>query len=338
MTEWSNVTPPPEPARDRFERPMIIPVGGGKPVPYTRCTTYVGCLEDTYNLSLWQKQMVAVGLALRSDLLLRAASLGTPPPKDADAQVIKAWKKRMNEVTDAATEAAQASASARVGTSLHAICEAIDRGQDVGPIPEQYRQHIENYQTATEQFTAVHIEQFTVNDDLQVGGTPDRVLTVPGSDRLVIGDIKTGTVDYGTGKMAMQLSVYAHSQLYDPMTGDRTPLGDVDLDHGIIIALDAFTGECRLIDIDLSAGWQAVQLAGQVRAWRKRKDLTRPYVLPTPAAEIRQLDPDMSLVKAIRTAHTETELVELWLAAGDRWDSAHTELATKRKAELRAAV
>lgn len=339
MTEWSNITPPPEIPRDRWDRPLVTPPGGGKPQPYTRCTTYVGCLEDTYNLSMWQKRMVAMGMSQRPDLVLSVSSLGRPPAKGTDAE--RTWKKRMDAVTNAATEAAQASAAATIGTSLHALCEQLDRGQDIGPVPEQYQIHLDNYREATAEFTALHIEQFTVNDDLKIGGTPDRVLQIPGQDQLVIGDIKTGTVAYGVGKMAMQLAVYAHSQLYDPATGRRSPLGDVDLEHGLIIALDAATGSCELLDIDLAAGWEAVQLATQVRDWRKRKGLTRPHgpvpirpiegpLLPEP----RELDPDVSLVKAIRAATSPDELVALWQAAGDRWDTAHTDLAARRKAEL----
>lgn len=340
MTEWTEVTPPPQPdpPRDRWGRPRIIPPGGGKLRSYTRCTTYVGCLEDTFNLSMWQKRMVAVGMAQRPDLQLRAASLGLQPDK-ADESVFKKWKRSLDEVTDAATEAAQASASATIGTSLHALTEIMDRGLQLGVVPEQYRPHLDAYQEKTGDFTAVHIERFTVNDDLEIGGTPDRVLSVPGRDKLIIGDIKTGTVEFGVGKMAMQLAVYAHSVIYDPDTGTRTAIGDVDLEHGMIIALSAETGRCELIDIDLAAGWEAVKLATKVRAWRARKDLTRPWdenVLPlNPGpAPTRQLDPDVSLVKAINQALSPAELVALWHAAGDRWEPAHTELAARRKAEL----
>jgi hypothetical protein len=41
-------------ARDHYGRPLITPLGGGKPVGYTRTTTYVSALEDTYNLEQWK--------------------------------------------------------------------------------------------------------------------------------------------------------------------------------------------------------------------------------------------------------------------------------------------
>ena len=42
--------------RDRWGRPLITPPRGGKPVPYTRCTTYVDVLESTWNLMAWKQR------------------------------------------------------------------------------------------------------------------------------------------------------------------------------------------------------------------------------------------------------------------------------------------
>lgn len=39
--------------RDRFGRPMVMPPSGkGKRIPYRRCTTFVGCLDDMNGLLL----------------------------------------------------------------------------------------------------------------------------------------------------------------------------------------------------------------------------------------------------------------------------------------------
>ena len=37
--------------RDHWNRPLVVPPGGGNPVPYTRCTTFIDPLEDQYNLT-----------------------------------------------------------------------------------------------------------------------------------------------------------------------------------------------------------------------------------------------------------------------------------------------
>jgi hypothetical protein len=334
-----------EPPRDNWKRPLIIRPDREKRVAYTRCTTYVDCLEDRFKLSQWERRMDAVGLARRPDLVLRVASLGEQPSR-AQLDNRRVWDSRMNEICDQAKEAAQASARATIGTSLHALAETIDRGLDPGPVPEQYRPHLDLYREKTQDFTALHIERFTVQDDLWVGGTPDRIVKT-GNGRAIIADIKTGEFTFGQSKAAMQLAVYAHSQFYDPQTGQRSPLPEVDLEHGLIIALNAETGTCELLDIDIAAGWEAVQLATQVRQWRARRNLTQPWqgayslteqldlsIRQATAGKVRALNPDTSLVKAIQQASTQAELVALWRAAGDRWLPRHTELAAARKQAL----
>lgn len=326
--------------RDRWSRPLIVPLDGGKPVAYTRCTTYVGCLEDTFNLTAWGKRMVAAGLGQRSDLALRASSLGLEPD---DYEASRPWKRQMDDLCEQALQAAGGSAKATIGTALHALTERMDRGEDVGAVPDSYVPHLRAYNATTAAFEHLHIERFTVNDELKIGGTPDRVLRIPGYDKPIIGDLKTGNVEFGIGKMAMQLSVYANSVAYNP-DGTREPLGDVDLERGLIIALDAKTAECRLIWVDIAAGWEAVQLATQVRAWRARKDLARPY---EPLAQINDTEGNAyylsptafaSLPMAIAAAESQERLYELWRMAGTSWTPEMTDLAAHRKAELEVAT
>jgi hypothetical protein len=306
--------------RDRYQRPLVVPPGGGKPIPYTRCTTYVGVLEDTYNLGLWQQRMLATGLASRPDLLLAVASTD---PGD---------KKALDRVCSDAREAAAANAAATTGTALHALTERIDRGQPLGAIPGAYQADLHAYERATAYLTWTHIEAFTVHDDLKIGGTPDRVALIDG--RAVIADVKTGRIDYGAGKIAMQLAVYAHSLAYDHHTGERTPLGDhVDVERAIVIHLPAGEGRCDLVEVDITAGWQAVQLATQVRAWRARKDLTRTITPPASAVDPTPL-PEFDLDDAIATAPTGDALRALWAANAHRWGDAHTALARARMAVL----
>lgn len=355
------LAPIPEIPRDRFGRPMIVPPNGGRPVAYTRCTTYVGALEDTYNLGAWQQRMVAAGLAARPDLHLRAASLGAPPPKGAtpaEQAAEKRWKAAMNEVADAAREAAAASAAATIGTSLHALTEAMDRGQTLGAVPEQWRKHLDNYARATQKLTAVGIERFLVEDGLKIGGTADRIVRIDGHDGLLIADVKTGSIEYGAGKIAMQLAVYAHSLAYDPASGARQPVEGLRTDRGVIIRLDAATGNCELHWADLTAGWDAVQLATQVRAWRARKnllvpaaDLAGPDALPAavpepaldapfaPAVPVLS-DAAQAVMVAIEHAKTVDDLVGLWTVADARglWSDAMTVAAKARMNVLQATA
>jgi hypothetical protein len=255
MTTNLSVTPRPEIARDRWDRPLVIPPEGGSALPYTRCTTFVGSIEDTYNLSRWQQRMVAVGLSQRPDLVLAAAAHRT----DRD---------KLNGIVEDAMEAAAAHAGATTGTALHAMAETYDRGEDVGVVPAAYQADLDAYVEATADFTATHIEQFTVHDPWRIGGTPDRVVNFNG--QRYIADIKTGDIKWGYLKMAAQLAVYARSKTYDVATGARGMHG-ADLQRGIIIHLPAGTGTCDLYWIDLVQGWECVKLCRQVRGMRSMK-------------------------------------------------------------------
>ena len=161
--------------RDRWGRPMVYPPGGKKPVPYTRCTTYVGVLEDTYNLSRWQQRMVALGLADRPDLMLAVAA-----HRDE--------RDKLNEICGSALDAAKAGAAATTGTALHALTEKVDRDLPLGVIPEAYIADLEQYRETTAPLTVKAIEQFRVLDSLKIGGTTDRVVEYLG--RYYIADVK----------------------------------------------------------------------------------------------------------------------------------------------------
>ena len=131
----------------------------------------------------------------------------------------------------------------------------------------------------------LHVEQFTVLDELKIGGTPDRVVEYDG--QRYIADVKTGSIEYGAGAIAMQLAVYAHSRLYNLRTGERTPL-DVHQDRAVVIHLPAGTGTCTLHWVDITAGWEAVQHATWVRAWRARRNLIAPTDTPAAVSNLAQ--------------------------------------------------
>lgn len=283
--------------RDRFGRPLVLPPGGGKPTAYTRATTLASTLDDTFGLTQWEKRMVATGLSQRPDLLL-AVSANTDPSDEKQ-------KTELTALTDQAKEAAKASAASTTGTALHALAERIDRGEELGTVPGSADADLAAYREATACLNHVLIEQFLVNDELRVGGTPDRFSYLAGDDGLLrAADIKTGQISYSAGKIAMQLAIYAHCRCYDPATGDRWPLpGTVDQQWGIVIHLPAGQAECRLYWVDLARGWDAVQLATQVRSWRRAKGLLQPLA----SAEAESAAND-SAAMAIQTAGTIDEL------------------------------
>lgn len=307
-------TPGPEIARDRYGRPIIKPLSGGKPVSYTRCTTFAGMLEDTFNLSRWQMRMTALGLVDRPDLQLAVAA-----HRDD--------KSRLNDLCGEALEAAQAHAAATIGTALHGLTEQHDRGtlEDLTKVPAAYRADIEAYIAATAPLEVVQIETFGVLDDLKIAGTWDRIVKVGG--RNFIADLKTGSIDFGIGKIAIQLAIYSRCKRYDITAGTRHRLPDVDQDRAIIIHLPAGTGTCKLVEVDIAAGWTAVDLARQVKAWRSRRDLARDF---DPTAH--------ELVDAVYACTSIDALAKLWEAHQLEWTDSLTEIARNHKHALQGAA
>lgn len=310
--------------RDRYGRPMILPAKGSKRVAYRRCTTFVGCLDDTYGLMQWKNRQVALGMGQRKDLVLAAAAAN---PDD---------KKTFNEIADKATEHAMASASATTGTALHALTERVDRGQPLGYVPTEYEADIAAYQQATEGYEWLGVEAFRVHDDWKIAGTADRIGRGP-EGRLRIYDIKTGSIDY-PHKMAMQLAMYARSIPYDIATDKRQdPEQGMDLSTGVIIHLPAGQGRCDLYEIDIARGWGACLVAKKVWDWRGVKDLTHKVGDErTTVWEKSSVPLDLKAL-AVR-ADTVGELRTLWKEAADtgRLTPDLRELLTKRSAELAA--
>lgn len=333
MTALDTVAP--EIGRDRYGRPLVVPPNGGKPIPYTRCTTYIDAIEDKYGLQQWMQRMVALGLADRPDLLLAVSS-----HRDD--------KKALNKICDDAREAAGATAAATTGTALHALTELIDRGQDLPTLPAQTMADLDAYRAATADLKAVHIEQFCVLDTLQIGGTPDRVVEYQGER--YIADLKTGSIEYGALKIAAQLAVYSRSLTYDIATGERGHHG-ADMTRGIVIHAPAGQGTASLHWVDLELGWYAVNVATQVREQRRLKfrDLMEPfgpYASAAPGtapgntamrrarAAREQAAAEPTIVDRIRACTTADEVRALWT---EDWTSDLNDFAKKHIADIEAA-
>ncbi len=207
-------------------------------------------------------------------------------PSIIEAASLTGDKRDHNRLAEQALEAAKANDKREKGTHLHALSEYVDRGEElplfVTPeggspvdVSDQDRADMEAYRLAMEPLTVEHIETLTVLDDLQVSGTPDRIVRHQG--RAFIADLKTGSVDFGALKMAMQLAIYSRSVFYDHLTATRTPLPDVDQDRAIIVHLPAGSGTCSLLWLDIATGWRAVQVAAEVHKARSVKNVLQPF-------------------------------------------------------------
>lgn len=295
--------------RDRWGRPLVTPPDGSERVGYRRCTSFIDVLDDRYNLELWKQRQVADGLARRPDLVLKAAAAAGD-------------KAELNEVTKQALEAAGSSSAATTGSAVHSLTEQLDRGHNP-IIPPGTTADIDAYRATTAHMKMHLIEVFVVRDDLQVGGTFDRVAEIGGVR--YVADIKTGSIDYAGPKIAMQLALYASGQLYDIRSAHRGDL-DVDQQRGLVIHLPAGAGQCRLMWADLQAGREGVQICKQVWDWRARKGLLD-ATPPKPP----------SILDLIWKCADPDSLRALWAAHETEWNEGLTIAAKARIAVLENA-
>lgn len=249
---------------------------GSRKVSYSRVTTFIDALEDKKALMAWDARMVLIGVALDTGFLKDVASMD---PEDEEV------KKLLNRRAEAAKDLAGASRKSEHGTYLHELSELVDNGEDLPDdvSPDDFLDIMAYAERTRPLLNIVHMEQLVVCDQYRTAGTPDRIsrirdgvtLSAPNGhvfspDELLITDLKTGRVDYGGLKMAMQLSIYSRSALYGKADGSRSPLPNINHDWGIIMHAPAGAGRTDLYWADLNLGWAAVGLAAQVREYRSR--------------------------------------------------------------------
>jgi hypothetical protein len=279
-----------EAKRDRFGRYLITPPDGGKRQAYTRATTIAETLDDRYNLEAWKVRMTALGIVSRPDLY---AAIASTPTDDKGA---------LNRLCDQAREAAAGSAGANLGTALHRFTERINRGEQL-TVPPPWDADIAAYlETLTVHeldIDARFLERIVVLHEYKIAGTFDLLLNGH------IADLKTGqTLDYSWPAIAMQLAIYAHADnLYNPDDDTQEPMPPVNQETAYVIHLPAGKAECSIHEVDLVAGWEAVQRALWVRDWRKRRNLTQPYKIVGGDSQVGEKT-DAPLLRPAATAPT----------------------------------
>lgn len=263
-----------EPRRDQWGRYLLPHPDTGIEQAWTRATTIANTLADRWALEQWGLRNTVYGLGQRPDLYALAAS------STADD------KEGLNRIVSQAQEAAHASSAANLGTALHRLTERIDTGE-ILDVPEQWRGDVDAYcQTLADHGVKILpelIERICVVPEIGVAGTFDRVVSIDGE--LMIADLKTGAnaIRYGVGEIAAQLAIYARAtHLWE---ADRlhpaeqyVSMPEVSQEKALIIHLPVGAGQCDLYEVDLTWGWFAVELALQVRDWRKRDDLAVPLI------------------------------------------------------------
>jgi hypothetical protein len=248
--------------RDQWDRPKIVPPGGGKAKGYVRVSTMAETLSDSFGLNRWQQANVVKGMARRPDLV-NAARVATS-------------NKEIYEIVDLAGTLGENDVAARNGSTMHRLTECVDLGLPLPEgLPENILAMLKVYEEAMQQWETLDAEVFVINDKIGVGGSYDRRLRHKVTGQILIGDLKTGqNLEYIALKTTMQVAMYASGKRYT-LDHERLPLEITDRDRGILIHLPWVDvpeeAECELRWLDLKLGRQAVREALTVRDLRKLK-------------------------------------------------------------------
>jgi hypothetical protein len=329
----------PEPARNGYGHYLLPDPNTGRTRAFTRATTLAHAISDEYQLTLWKRRMVAMGLALDSDALAQVAAIGEPATRDD--------REALNELCDQAARAAGADKGSEAGTFFHTCTEWADVGrldEIAHLIPAEIRADLDVYLNvmgkAGIRVRPESVERIVVNTTVEAAGTADRLPVELPDGRLVVADVKTQkTVDFGWLEIAIQLAEYVNADaMYDPTTAELVPMPEgLDKTVGLVMHCPVGKKQCNLYEVDLVAGWEAAQAAYHVRQLRQRsKAMGRPHV-PRPAA-VATAGADERLLYLIRHAGHPNALTALWRDARDEWTDTHTKAAAARKAELLAGT
>jgi hypothetical protein len=279
------------PPRDRWGRPLLVPPGGGERKPYTRMSTLANYVSDQSGLATWEKRLLARGLAEREDLAAMVAALPSCEADKRDKKTLTATEKREDKAINAklddyieqALEHAGRSFKANHGTAIHGFT---DPGSDLTAVPDRMKADVRSWLQWLERYgiEILATEVFVVNEALQAAGSFDHLARIP-SVGIVVLDKKTGVVDGKDLAFAVQLSGYAHAEVYDLDTDERRPLESltdgerINRDLGVVAHIPLGAGTTEPYLIDLRRGLHCARLATHVRQARSLPDLMRSFTL-----------------------------------------------------------
>lgn len=323
----------PEAERDGWGRYKLRKNGEDKIRGFTRATTFVKALSNTFGIAQWQQRNVAIGLAKRPDLL--ALVHGKDVREDRVA---------LNSICDQAREHAGEKIAASEGTAVHHLTEMVDGGlMRLGDVPDPYGPLLSRYRAAMEyhrlETFPYLIERITLSTTLgeDVAGTMDRIVRCA-DGKYRIADVKTGRdpLEYGDREIGVQLLIYAEGYnehgLWDgntktwqppgcyganPQFGDWSLPDRVETDYGLVIHLPLegdHAGTCQVHDIRFDpelytwARMCARQRAGSGKRAKRFSSLYSPEKYAAPA-EPRSLEDWKTL---FASAGSRQELAKLY--------------------------
>lgn len=343
-------------AADPIERlngqPLIIPRDGGEPVPYTRASSLGSYLADDRFLLTWKMRYLAVAMGRYKDL---ADQCGIEPYTTGFAEPEKIVKsasgKRLDSLIERALDRMLIDERANRGTVVHAVTEQDYDGYV--PISVITELAVFNEFLAINNIRRCGSEIFVVNDELRVAGTFDH-LFFHEHYGLVVGDTKNGrnTNELGFG---CQFANYAHSEVYDPETGERISLqgyvireygfdpGPVNQDVALLLSLkaaqDGGVGELKVSEVNIKWGYAKATQAAGVRDSRTETagKVLQSKVLKHVKGKAAKDLAHQAVLDRLATAVSYEELKAIWSQYRPIWAEEHTLASQKRRDELQEA-
>jgi hypothetical protein len=293
--------------RDRWGRYVLPHPITGEEQSWTRATTLARCLSDETKLTEWKLRQAVAGVARNRDLIALAASAEV----DDKATLNSVWHKAQDRM--------ESDAGANLGTAFHAFTHRLSRGESLESLraPAELHADLVAYSRALRAHGLVEVpdlvERIVVNTTLNAAGTFDRFVrqlgtsTNPKPMPLSVLDLKTAkSVEYSWLDIAIQLAIYVYSShLWDPTTRTYTELPGpeiLDRTRGLVLHLPVGKAEPVLWAVNLVEGWEAAQVAEQVRKFRNGSKGYGWLIDP---------DPETLLLHRVSIASLD-ELSELW--------------------------
>lgn len=265
--------------RDRWDRPLLVPIGGGPRQPYTAMSTLAAALQDEYGLNIWDRRMIARGIGLSQELAaLCAAETYHTGFGERDVGKNKESGRRLDEYVERGRDVARAHQKRDYGTAFHGFTEP--ENKDYVIVPDYMQDDVESFWKALkdENIEIVATEIFVVNETLKAAGTFDHFVRIPGVEGLVCLDKKTGV--YHPEACRIQMAGYAGGEVYDKETDARYSFASffgepVNQDFAITAHTRGGSGITILYEEPLEVGRRAALAAKWVREYRKENGTTK---------------------------------------------------------------
>lgn len=308
--------------RDNYDRPMLIPHGGGERVPYTRASSYAGRIENAVGLHRWEQRYLARAMAEYDDLrLLAAGEIYTTGYDMPDKDENRESGKRLDDVIARGLDRMGVHQKADFGTAVHSFVTPVEGHPNPVPVTEppfpDFQAHVTGYREklARENIQVLTSERFIANDAVMAAGTYDGVYHHP-EYGVVIGDVKTGKNKVG---FAVQTAIYANGVHYDVDTDARSPIHpELNREVGLLFYVTEKGTEIKRVDLVLA--WELTQ---HIRAIFEDYKIGK-LIFPLEPTAVTLLD---------RIGQTKTldELTGLWRETKAEWGEEHRMAAKLQK-------